>query len=82
MCDFAATFLDTRRQHGLVAQEVKEAMDELNINEQNFGAFNNESDQILSLRYDEFVPILIKAIQQQLQDVDDIEERINALEAA
>lgn len=82
MCDFAATFLDTRRQHGLIAQEVKETMDELNISEQDFGAYNNESDLILSLKYDEFIPICIKAIQQQLQDVDDLEERILALEAA
>ena len=82
MCDFAATFLDTRRQHGLVAQEVKEAMDELNISEQDFGAFNNEDEKVFSLRYDEFVPVLIKAVQQQLEDVDDLENRISLLEAA
>jgi hypothetical protein len=65
-----------------VAQEVKEAMDELNISEQDFGAFNNEDEKVFSLRYDEFVPVLIKAVQQQLKDVDDLENRISLLEAA
>jgi hypothetical protein len=49
-----------RKHYGLIAQEVKEA-----LGENDFGGFiEDEQTGIMGLRYDQFVPILIKSIQE------------------
>jgi hypothetical protein len=72
--------MDTRRQHGLVAQEVKEAMDAVGIAEEDFGGYDAQNPDFLHIRYDEFIPILTKAIQEQFIDLEDLEHRVNVLE--
>jgi hypothetical protein len=72
--------LDKRRYHGLVAQDVKKAMDICGIKEKDFAGLNNTNPNHLSLRYDEFIPVLTKAVQEQFDLVDQIEERIKRLE--
>lgn len=72
--------LDKRRYHGLVAQDVKKAMDLCNIKDKDFAGYNNTTDKHLSLRYDEFIPVLTKAVQEQFDLLDQIEERVKRLE--
>lgn len=66
----------TRFHQGLIAQEVKTAMDELGVD---FGGFQDHSKNggkdVLSLGYAELVPVLIKAVQE-------LSARVAQLEAA
>ena len=55
----------TRKHQGLIAQEVKAVMDTLGVD---FGGYQDHSinggDDVKSLGYEEFIPPLIKAIQE------------------
>jgi len=60
-----------RYHHGLIAQEVKAAADAAGVD---FGGFQDHSikggDDVLSLGYEELVPVLIKAVQQLSAEVE------------
>ena len=62
-----------RTHYGLIAQEVEEL-----LNGKDFGGFihDKESD-IKGLRYDQFVPLLIKAIQEQQAQIEELKALIN-----
>ena len=67
--------------YGLIAQEVKEAMDKNNIT--NFGGWDiEESSGIQSISQEMFVHPLIKAVQEQQTIIDDLKTRIETLENA
>jgi hypothetical protein len=72
--------IDTRRHHGLIAQEVKQAMDELGLTDNDFAGFVGHDSKHWSLRYDQFIPVVVKAVQEQFDDLDLIEQRIARLE--
>lgn len=65
-----------RMHQGLIAQEVKEVMDDLGVD---FGGYQdhaiNEGCDVLSLGYQEFIAPLIKAIQELSARVKDLEAR-------
>lgn len=68
----------SRKHAGLIAQEVKSAMDDLKISTGDFAGFvdanvNGGPDRLM-LRYLEFIPPLIKAVQE-------VSVRVEALEA-
>lgn len=60
-----------RYHHGLIAQEVKATADALGVD---FGGFQDHSvnggKDVLSLGYEELVPVLIKAVQELKADFD------------
>ena len=53
-----------QRSLGLIAQEVQPILNEL--------VLNNEKDNMLSVNYTELIPILIKAIQDQQEIIDNL----------
>ncbi|EDP71929.1 outer membrane protein, putative [Flavobacteriales bacterium ALC-1] len=61
---------DTKRNHGLISQEVKEIFPSITH-------YVKESD-LLTLSYTELIPILIKAIQEQQQIIKNQNEKIEA----
>ena len=69
-----------RKHFGLIAQEVKEAIDKNNIPAEHFGPWiltdkeDENSDQ--ALRYEEFIAILIKAVQELSAKVATLESKI------
>ena len=70
-----------KRKHlGLIAQEVKEAIDKNNIDPKDFGPWiltdieNPDSDQ--ALRYEEFISPMIKAIQELSAKVAVLESKM------
>ena len=70
----------TRRHYGLIAQEVKQVLDDSNISTEDFGAYvdgsvNSEDGSGLALRYTELISPMIKAIQE-------LSQRLEALENA
>jgi hypothetical protein len=82
--------IHTRKHYGLIAQEVKTVMDDLNITPSNFAGWcsdtvNNTEQQ--GLRYEEFISPMIKAIQElkalvetQSQTISTLTSRIEVLE--
>ena len=71
-----------RRPHyGLIAQEVKEAMNELNVDFAGYLDSNIDGgEDVLSLGYTEFIAPMIKAIQEQQQMIELQQQKINELE--
>jgi len=66
-----------RIHYGLIAQEVKEV-----LGDKDFGGYvhDQETDK-MSLRYDQFISPLIKAIQELKATNDDLQTQINELKA-
>ncbi len=69
-----------RPHYGLVAQEVKEVMNELNVD---FAGYLDSKvdggEDVLSLGYAEFIAPMIKAIQQQQQIIEKLQKEIEVL---
>ncbi len=70
-----------RPRQGLVAQEVKQVMDELGVDFAGYQdhSINGGADQ-LSLSYEQFVGPLIKAVQELSQQNQELRARIEKLE--
>jgi hypothetical protein len=68
-----------RDHYGLIAQQVKEAMD---ADEQGdfAGYIDDTSTGLKGLRYTEFIPLLIKSIQELSAYTQSLESRITQLE--
>ena len=71
----------TRYHHGLIAQEVKMAVE--SVGETDFGGYQDHTvkggDDVLSLGYTEFIAPLIKAVQQLSEMVQNLQERVQTL---
>lgn len=61
-----------RTHYGLIAQEVKQALDEAGV--EDFGGWIQQEDNTQALRYEEFISPLIKAIQELTARVKALEE--------
>jgi hypothetical protein len=73
---------DDGLHYGLIAQEVREFLPDII-------AGDDSDDGILSMSYSELVPVLVKAVQEQQEEIDtqadriaDLEARLSALEDA
>jgi hypothetical protein len=61
-----------RTHYGLIAQEVEDLLDG-----KDFGGFiHDEETDIKGLRYDQFVPLLIKAIQELKIEIDSLKNQM------
>lgn len=60
-------------QLGLIAQEVQEVFPEI---------VSEREDGTLGIRYTELIPVLIKAVQEQQAEINDLKARIEKLENA
>jgi len=71
----------TRLHQWFIAQEVAELCERLGVD---FGGLqhhaHNGGDDVFSLGYDEFIPPIVKSLQQCWSRLDDLEARIAALE--
>jgi hypothetical protein len=62
---------DTTIHYGLIAQEVEETLTKFNKTDEDFGGYVVTPDG-LSLRYEEFIAPIIKAIQELKQEIDEL----------
>jgi hypothetical protein len=70
-----------RKHFGMLAQELEQALQEENISTQDFAAYIYDSDSdTYAIRYGEFIPILIKSVQELSNQNKDLQERIELLE--
>jgi hypothetical protein len=60
--------------YGLIAQEVKSALDECGVLDA--GLYGDENPDSLSLRYEELIAPLIAAVQSQQSRIDELERRL------
>ncbi len=72
-----------RKHWGLIAQEVKQAMDEVGIDD--FAGWVKDDlsdpDSMQSLSYEQFISPIVKSIQELSTQVQSISQRLDALEA-
>lgn len=70
-----------RFHQGFIAQEVKTVLDEMGID---FAGYQdhkiNDGEDVLSLGYTEFIAPIVKAIQEQQQMIEMLEQKINKLQ--
>jgi len=71
---------DNTTHYGLIAQEVSQSLAEFGIHTDEFGGYNG-TEGYLSLKYEEFISPMIKAIQDQQQIIKDLQSRIETLES-
>jgi len=64
----------TGEQLGFIAQEVEEIMPSIVMTE-------NNDEQTKALKYNEFVPILVKAMQELRAENEELKSRLDALES-
>ena len=82
MVDTSKNYYGTRNHYGFIAQEVKEALDQVGIGS-NFSGWaladisDPESQQ--SLSYDKFIAPMAKAIQELSDMVESLQQEINTL---
>lgn len=69
-----------RRNVGFIAQEVKAVLDELGIPETDFGGYDGRDPSHLSLHYSEFIPVIVKSLQEKKAFIRALRERIKKLE--
>lgn len=69
-----------RIHHGLIAQEVKEALDKHNVVDAAFWVSEDVAnpDAMQALRYEQLIPVLIKAVQELSAKVTELEGKFNA----
>jgi hypothetical protein len=65
---------DDRQHYGLIAQEVREVLPEIVTG-------GDGDNDILGMNYSELVPVLVKAVQEQQEEIDSQAAQIAALEA-
>jgi hypothetical protein len=70
----------TTWQTGMLAQDVKSALDNLGVDAEKFNGWGVESDGMQTLDYGQFVMPLIKALQEADTKIDALTTRIEALE--
>jgi len=67
----------SRKHEGLIAQEVKQVLDDIGIDSNDFGGYVDASvtggPDRLALRYREFIPALIKSIQELSARIEELE---------
>lgn len=68
-----------KRSIGFIAQEVKAVMDSMGISEKDFGGYDGEDPTHLSLKYSEFIPVLVKSLQEKSAEIQNLKKRINKL---
>lgn len=73
-----------REHYGLIAQEVKDVLDKRDLD---FGGYvdlghdKGDQDAMKSIRYEEFISPLIKAVQELSLQVDSLKAKVASLEA-
>lgn len=70
-----------RKHYGLLAQEVKDALAEVNVHTDDFAGYIVGDDGRLGLRYGEFIGPIIKSVQELSNKVDELEQENKDLKA-
>jgi hypothetical protein len=67
------------REAGFIAQDVEILLKEADISD--YGLLNKDDNGFLELRYNDFIPILTRAIQEQQQEIEALKAEISLLKS-
>ena len=67
----------TTWQTGMLAQDVKAALDNLGVDAEKFNGWGQEPDGMQTLDYGQFVMPLVKAVKELSAKVDELESKLN-----
>ena len=77
-----------RTHYGLVAQQVKEAMDSVGLTDMDFAGWikspvvdedgKDTGEYTYGLRYTEFIPLLLKVVQEQQKQINELKAAVKA----
>ncbi|MDR0792222.1 MAG: tail fiber domain-containing protein [Chitinophagaceae bacterium] len=73
------TAVSPQNEYGFVAQDVKQALDKRGITEQTGILSHDNNTDTYSLRYNDFIPILTKAIQEQQKQIEELKAEVKTL---
>ena len=74
---------DTKTHYGLISQDVEESVIASGKTLDDFGAIDKpEGDDPMGLSYEEFISPLVKAIQEQQEQIKILQEKIASLEGS
>lgn len=74
-----------RHHYGFIAQDVEEAMNELDMTSIDFGGLckdlkeGSDDEYIYGLRYEEFIAPLVATVQQQQKEIDELKSAVEEL---
>ncbi len=75
--EFGDMYLSEGKHYGVIAQELQEVLPELVLKQHYHPAGEKEKGfDYLSVNYNELIPILIKAIQEQQQKIEALEQKL------
>jgi len=63
---------------GLIAQEVEATLEQLGI--KNLGLLHKDDNGYLSLRYNDLIGVIVKAIQEQQTEIEDLQDESQNLD--
>ncbi len=67
------------REIGFIAQEVESVLEQLGFEDQ--GILTKDDNGFMSLRYNDFIPVLTKAIQEQQTQIQELKTQNNSMQA-
>ena len=74
--------LDTKTHYGLISQDVEEVIIETGKTLDDFGAVDKPEEGTMGLSYNEFISPLVKAIQEQQEQIETLKAKVVALEGS
>ena len=66
--------------HGFLAQEVKQALDEVGVD--NFAGWHQQDDGVQGISYEMFVMPLVKAVKELKAELDNVKTELATLKGA
>ena len=73
-----------RTHYGMISQDVEDLMTELNMDSKDFAGFvkspTDDGNYVYGLRYEEFIAPMIKMIQNQQEEIENLKNKIVNLE--
>jgi hypothetical protein len=73
------TSFDTKNEYGFIAQDVKELLDKRGITSQSGLLFYDQGTDRYSLRYNDFIPILTKALQEETAKTESLQAQMESM---
>ena len=71
--------LDTKTHYGLISQDVEEVIIETGKTLDDFGAVDKPDGDPMGLSYNEFISPLVKAIQEQQEQIETLKQEVEEL---
>lgn len=76
---FKRTYAPKKLRFGVIAQKVREQLDKLEIDKECIKLTNESDKGFYEIDYKEYIPMLMRMVQKQQAEIDQLKEEINRL---